>query len=494
MIIDIALLAFVLVAIKTLIPVKVKSAGFTSASASLSNPRFSYRAGIASGAINTPTVTIDTSANADNNTNHLFPKDVVCFTGAETGCTGNKSYTVANITTANTFTFNLTTNLTDNLDTSGYVIASQSGTLTLTFTTASQIPSNGNILVTIPSVNTTGKTNDGIPDTNATTGTNGFDIGAMATSDVAVTGCTDLNWTVASITPGTSSADTTILINRSSTACAASSAMTITIGTVTHPLINPAPLTTHTQGQADTYQINVQSRDNGNNTLDSSDLPVAPVEGVLVSATVDETLSLTIAGVTADTGSYCGITRTASTPDTTATSVPWGTIPSTYASATHNTDQQATVSTNANAGYYLYVEENDQMGKDGNVCTGTSPSAGDFTFSAGKCIRDTVCGSTPCSESSQQDWTDMATYVGLGYSLQNASGTDATFLYNTGGTFQTRQFADVTEGGETRQSIMHNTGPVSGSSVYVCYRIAISPLQPAGYYYNKLKYTAVATF
>jgi len=89
----------------------------------------------------------------------------------------------------------------------------------------------------------------------------------------------------------------------------------------------------------------------------------------------------------------------------------------------------------------------------------------------------------------------MATYVGLGFSLADVSGTDATFLYNeTSRTFSTRQIADVTEGSETRAAIMTNTGPVFGSSAYVCYRIAIGATQPAGYYYNKVRYTAIPTF
>ena len=41
---------------------------------------------------------------------------------------------------------------------------------------------------------------------------------------------------------------------------------------------------------------------------------------------------------------------------------------------------------------------------------------------------------------------------------------------------------------------MSNAGPVSGSAAYVCYRIDITGTQPAGYYYNKIKYTAVPTF
>lgn len=469
----------------------VSSANFTSASATLSNARFSYKAGVASGSSGSPTVTIDGSGNADNNTNHLFPKDVVCFTNAaESGCIGNKTYTVASV--IDSTTFNLTESLTDNLDTSGFVIATQSGSLTFEFTVETEIPSNGNLLLTIPAINVTGKTDDGIPDTSSSVATNGFDISTIATGDISVTGCTDVNWTVDSVNAGDATNDHTIVINRATSACTASSVITVTIDS-TPGIINPAPITSHTQGQADSYQIRIQSRDNGGNTIDQSDVSVSPVEGVLVSATIDESMSFTVTGITADSGSYCGITRTASSPDTSATSVPWGTLSPTYTAATHNTNHQLTVSTNSSAGYKVYVEQNDQLGKDGNVCTGDSAGEAD------SCIQDTVCDGTGCTHQTYRDWgSDPASYPGFGYSLQNVTNTDAVFEYNTsGGVFNAKQFADQ-EASESRSAanahVMESSSPVDSSSVYVCYRIDITATQPAGYYFNKLKYTAVPTF
>ena len=470
---------------------KTHSANFTAASATLSSARFSYKAGVASGTSGAPTVTIDASGNADNDTTHLFPGDTVCFAGSqETGCLGNVNYEVANI--INSTTFNLTTALTTTLESTAFVVATQSGSLTLAFTTTSEIPSDGDIYVTIPSVDVTGRTNDGIPDTAGTKATNGFDLKGVTTSDITITGCTDLNWTVASITVGDSSNDHRILINRATSACTAGTAITVTIDSAPG-IINPAPLTTHTQGQADTYQINIRSRDGGDNTLDQTDVTVSPIEGVLISATVDETLSLTVAGVSANSGSYCGVTRTASSPDTTATSVPWGTLASTYLAATHNTNHQLTVSTNSTAGYKLYVEENDQMGKDGVACTGASAGESD------DCIQDTVCDGTGCTHQTLRDWgSDPTAYPGLGYSLEDVSGTDATFEYDdSAGTFNAKQFADQ-EASESRSAatahVMSNAGPVDSSSAYVCYRIDITATQPAGYYFNKVIYTAVPTF
>ena len=469
---------------------KTHSANFTSASATLSNSRFSYKAGVTSGTSGQSVVTIDGSGNADNNTNHLFPKDVICATNAaQSGCTGNVNYTVSSII-AGGVSFNTTSALTATLEADGYVVATQSGSLVLAFTTVTEVPIGGSLLITIPAVKTANKTDDGIPDTAATIADNGFDLKSVAAGDVSVSdiaGCTGSGWGAATVTPGNGTLNHTISFTRATTTCAALKAITVTVDS-TPGIINPAPLTTHNQGQADTYSINIKTRDGGTNTLDTSDVSVSPVEGVLVSATVDESLSLTIAGITTDSGSYCGITRTASSPDTTATSVAWGTLSYTYATATHNTNQQVTVSTNSSAGYNVYVEENDQMGKDGIACAGNGGESVN-------CIQDTVCGATPCSESTLQEWgSDPSSYVGLGYSLANVTGTDAVFLYNgSGATFNAKQFADIAAS-ETRQSIMTKGTPADAASVYVCYRIDIPGTQPAGYYYNKVKYTAVPIF
>jgi len=487
---------------------KLDTANLTSASATLSNSRLSYRAGVATGLANSSLITIDASGNADNDTNHLFRKDTVCFAGANLdGCYSQSApYSVANI--PSTTTFNIATPLgATALGAADLVIATQSGSLTIAFTTVNQVPLDGDILITIPAIQTANKTCDGFPDTNSTVATNGFDLSTVAAADISVTGCTDANWVATEIiTCGTGSTNHTIRIDRQTAACAASSAITVTIDS-SPGVINPAPINAgHTQGTADVYEINVKTRDASDNTLDNSDVKVAPIEGVFVSATVDETLSFAVAAVTTDI-SVCGITRTSSSPDSTVYSIPWGTIPSTYAAVTHNAAQQLTVSTNALSGYKVYIEENDQMGKDGNVCTGATPSSGQFTFSAGTCIRDTLCGATACSHTAAYDWTDMATYVGFGYSLANQSGTDAKFVYNSAaapcnatagaGSFCAKTPADQ-ETPETRSDtgadIMTSSVPVSGSSVYACYRIAIGGTQPAGYYFNKIKYTAVPTF
>ena len=232
---------------------------------------------------------------------------------------------------------------------------------------------------------------------------------------------------------------------------------------------------------ADIYTINVKTRDGSDNTLDEVDIDIAPIEAVLVSATVDETLAFTVAAVAA-AASTCGQTTDVTT---TAYSVPWGTLST--ADSFSEASQQLTVSTNADGGYSVTIEENDQMGKNGGSCSGAS--AGESV----NCIEDTTCDGAACTESTSADWA-TASNNGLGFSLANQSGSDAEFLYNESSrTFSSRQVADQ-EVPETKAAVMSSAAPVSGSSVYVCYRISISGTQPAGYYYNKVKYTATATF
>jgi hypothetical protein len=474
---------------------KTDSASLTSASTTLANSRMSYKAGVATGSSGSSVVTIDAAANPDITTNHLFPGDVVCFTDAgQNGCIGNTTYTVSSVAAVDGVSFNLTTPLGANLDTSGYVIATQSGGWTVSFTTVAQVPIGGSLVVTVPMAdNTVG--NNAIPDHATDIATGGFDLGRLGPSNVIVSaGCTPTSWgstgLVTSIATGSATTDHVFTWTRAGSICSAASAITVTVGGP--GIVNPAPKTSgHTQGTADIYGITVQTKDSGGNVIDSAIPRAAPVEAVLISGTVDESLSFVVASLAGGAQTYCGSQTYILSS---ATSIPWGHFAATntfYYSA-----QQLTVSTNAASGYVVTIEENDQMGKNGNTCTGTAPSAGDYTFSAGTCIRDTVCASSNCSESVASDWITATSYPGLGYSLATVSASpDAPFFYNEKTrTWSAKQLADKTQGGETAATIMSNVGPVNASSIYVCYKITIPGTQPSGYYYNIAKYTATATF
>lgn len=458
-------------------PPQSKSASLTSASATLSNPRISFYAVVDTGAdIGSNAVNIKTVGSyADENTNHLFPKDTVAV-GEEGGLT------VASVIDTNTFL--VSAGLTIPASDDDPVYATQSGTLTVTFTTANAIPADGDILITIADPGANG--NDGAPDTAENIGDNGFDFNGITTSNITCP--TGANWSVTSATAGGGSGHTVICTTNAEVA--ASTSLTVVVGDGTKGLVNPAPIYSgHTQGLADNYTITATTRNATDLAIDTVDVKAAPVEAVLVSATVDESLTFQVQGISS------GETACNQTLDvtTTATSVPWGVLST--ADVFKEAAQQLTVSTNADGGYTVQIEENDQMGKNGVACAGNGGEGVN-------CIQDTTCSGSGCDETDGYNWTDAATYRGLGYSLQDFDGSDAAFVYNSNdpcsdsagaGTFCAKQIADIAAT-ETKKTIMSNTGPVSSKDIYVCYRIAISGTQPAGYYYNKVKYTATATF
>ena len=432
------------------------------------------------------------SGGGDTTTNHLFPGDVICFTDAgNNGCIDSTTYTVANV--IDSTHFNVASPLVSTLAGTDYAIASQSGKWTIAFTTTNAVPIGGQLIVTIPMSDnaTPGKGNDGIPDTNDTIAHNGFDLNGIATGDVGIAnlgGCAGTDWGSVTIAPGSGTSDHTLTWTRGTSICAGSETLTVTIAGP--GIVNPAPIYTgHTPGTSDVYGINIKTTD-GTNTIDSAVPRAAPVEAVLISANVDETLSLVVTGLAP--GTYCGNSQTITT---TATSIPWGSLAA--ANTFYYAAQRLTVNTNASSGYAVTLQENDQMGKNGNVCTGVTPSAGNYTFGSATCIRDTVCSGIGCDHNTAEDWTDPTNYPGLGYSLASVSGTDAPFYYNEKNrTYSAKDMADA-QGGETSSTvpvIMNNSGPVSNSQIYVCYTITIPGTQPSGYYYNIAKYTATATF
>ena len=508
----ILVIVFILVVAQVVQPDKTDSANFSSASATLGNSRFSYVAGINTGTAASSNITIDTSGNPDKDVDHLFPNDTVCFTNTTLdGCTDDIDYTVVSTEGVDGDQFTISPPLGSTLNSTDLAIATSSGSVAIAFTLVNDVPTDGDILITIPMANSVDG-NDGFPDYAATVAASGFDLGGgendgIQATDIATTvttsgTCVEANWnTTETITEGSGSSDHTIRIDRQTALCEAN-ATTITVTIDSAPgLVNPAPINAaRTQGVADAYTINIKTRDGTSATIDESDVMIAPVEAVLISATIEETLAFTVAGESSG-NTRCGFNTGVTT---TATSVPWGAITT---SGEHKyANQILTLSTNANNGYSVTIQENDQMGKNGVTCTGTAPSSGEWDFSGNTCIRDTVCGATPCTESAGRYWTDEATYPGLGFSLENSGGgTDATFLYDStsepctttgGGTstnFCSRQLADI-QGGESASSIMTNAGAVDSKVIYVCYGFSIPGTQPAGYYFNKAMYIATPIF
>lgn len=493
-----------------LIPKKAKSSNFTSASATLGNSRFSFVGGVTTGAAGSSNITIDTSSSPDNDVDHLFPKDTVCFTNAAfAGCSDETAFTVVSTEGVGLDQFTIAPSLTTGLSASDIIVATASGSLVISFTLANEVPDGGDLLITIPMANGASG-NDNFPDYEATIDDSGFDLNSIAVGDISTATttsgtCSNAHWTATeTITPGSGATDHTIRIDRSGSSCEANSTV-ITVTIDSDPgIINPAPInTSRTRGAADEYTLNIKSRDNADLTVDESDVMVAPVEAVLVSATVDETLTFRVCGVKTDLSTQeatcfstpadiCG----SATLDVSsyAFSVPFGTI--TSADTFLDAAQYLTVSTNADAGYAVTVQQTDQMGKDGITCSGnpTDPIATN-------CIPDNPGDGTLDFDTS--DDCDTAATNGLCFSADNApqSGTPTFAVEHDiqtndcdgSPTFCARSSADI-ESSEAPETIISTTGPVSTSDAFVCWRLSIDGTQPAGYYYNKVKYVATPIF
>lgn len=468
------LVAYAILSTATLLtlinPHQLESANLTSVRDTLQSSRLSVRARVdATGTtVGSSNVKLKTSASAPANTittNNLKAQDSVVI--------GTGTYTIVDI--IDTDEFSVTPVLASgDADDNDPIYLKMRPRHTVQFTTASAV-ANGYFQILLPADST--NPNDGNPDDE------GYDfnttVDVTAPSDVGstfdfVAGVA----TAAGATGCTSPANYHCFEFHYSGVGAVGQAFTLYIGNTngTNTPIAPATGTSHTEGTADTYPVIVRqfaadTNPNSATPVDTTTARVAHIEAVRVTATVDPTISFSIAGI-ASGQSRCGITTDVTT---TATGVPFGTM-------TLNTfktlAQDLTVSTNASGGYVVTSSENDQLGLGG----ATSPF-----------IPDTTCDGGTCTESTAAEW-NTATNNGFGYSLHNVDAASIAFQYNdSGNTFRSKQFADIT-GAETAQTIFSSTTVANAENAYVCYRLSVGATQAAGDYENQITYTATGTF
>ncbi len=449
----------------------VDSGNLTSASDTLSNSRLSFYGKVSGTYISgSSSFTMQGSGNPDNNTNNLFPNDTVLLGS-------NNSQNVASVSSS--LNFSTSTVTTNQLANGDAIYATQSATHALAFTTASTIV-DGAIRVLVPAGDSTSASNNHLPDGG---GTAGFDFNGMTSSDVTCPTGGSVTWAAA-----TATASATFGSNLHAFECRftgtlnASTALTMTVGG-TNKLINPAPKTGHVQGTADTYTVKIQELQYPSYApIDETSVTVSPIEAVLVSATVNPSLTFTIASQNQ------GLTRCgrATTVATTATSVPFGNL--TGSDTFYHAAQQLSISTNATTGYTIKVGEDDELTKLGSATT----------------IADTTCDSSGCpNPATYAKWTSTGTY-GWGYSLENVSAATIAFQYNTNagacdGTGDcSKQFACTNASNcssvNSAETVASSSGPVSTQSFYVCYRLDYGPTQATGYYQTRVMYTAIAAF
>jgi hypothetical protein len=426
----------------------------------LNNSRFSYL-GTLNGAYaaNSTIFTIKSSGvAADVNTDNLFPNDVVCLKGATgDGCTNQGTYSVAAVNTGTIF--RVGTTVPGTLNDGDNVVSSQSARMTVTFIPRTPVPLNGKVVVTIQGNGSAATNADGIPDIG------GFDGGDLTNVNIGANVGSTAGFTYSAI--GYSNASGSHVITLTTAAIGVGATCSFTIGSIATPslrFINPVPVITHVRGVSNTYGVGIKTQDASSNTLDEILVKVVPNDGVMVSANVEMTLSYTISGVSIGT-TACG---TPASITSTATAVPFDSI--TAYNVFYNAAQSHLISTNANSGYTLTVQQDSSL----------TDSLG-----TGATIPETTCQSSACTSAIPTTWTDALAYKGFGYSLQNKSGnTDEAFVYTSG-------FKPLTT---SPVNILSRTSSSAQSEAYSCYRLAVSAIQPIGYYFNKLTYVATPKF
>jgi len=213
-------------------------------------------------------------------------------------------------------------------------------------------------------------------------------------------------------------------------------------------------------------------------SVDTGVVAFAVVSGVTVSATVPETLTFTIAGVTnsncdTDFGVLAG-------PDSATTTVTYGSLSA--VDTFHHACQDITVSTNANSGYSVTGQEQTNL-RDTTLSVNIDDSTGD---------------SGSMTESTTSTWATASGNAGFGYSCSDQSGSDcsltATSLYRQFACIGADANCDPGSGSETAQTVLSNAGAVSGSQGRIEYKLTVGGTQQAGSYSNTIVYICTPTY
>lgn len=458
-------------------PPVLQSANLTSVKDTLQTSRLSVnaRVDVAGTVVGGSNVRLKTVASTPANTvstANLHDGDVLTI--------GTGSYTVVGIFDSSNFTVTPVIASGDQTD-NNPIYLKEKPQHVITFNTATAVP-NGFFQILLPANATT--PNDGKPDPD------GYDFNTAV--DVVGTNVTGYNFvtgvaTVSGATGCTAPANYHCFEVHYNGSGAIGTAITIKIGntTGTNTPIAPSTASGHTEGTADTYPVLVKNfalNDNPNTAtpIDKTTARVAQIEAVRVTATVDPTISFSIAGVAA-AQTRCGVATDVSTSTGTNAplAVPFGTM---TLNTFKNAAQNLTVSTNAASGYVVTASENQPLGKDG----ASTPN-----------IADSLGNGGAMTESASAEWT-TATINGFGFSIQNVNAASTAFLYTTAtgnctGTFCARQFASIA-GAETPQTLFSSTTVANAENIYVCYRLGVGATQAAGDYENQITYTATGTF
>jgi len=411
---------------------------------------------------------------------NLFIGDTIAIANSAGG--GSALYTVRDVADTNAvFIYPALDN--NNAFAGAYVIATRSAIHHVSFSPTTSV-TGGKWEVLIKATSLAGENpSDGMPDQG------GFDAVNLTASDVTCPwGATASVGTTAVLTTGVSpSAIGTYHIITCSLAVGGTNPIDIGVtGTIViggaNQLINPAPAPGHTVGQAsaaaDTHTFLVRHLDSASTIIDNDTSlgKIALTESVRVTAVIDPTITFYVDPAGTNTAGVvrCGNALSAGAPQTTATSVNFGSL---SLGQFNDLAQRFTCSTNAVNGYVVQVFETTPL---------TITSAGSTST-----IPDTTCDpATACTIDTPNTWNADVSNSKFGYSLEAINSSPVTFSHNS--VFNAKPFG---VGYPNARPIMsRNTTPTAEDRGYICYRITASNFQEAGTYQNQVNFIATATF
>lgn len=347
----------------------------------------------------------------------------------------------------------------------------------ISFQLPNAVPSSGKIIITFPgsgvtiaSPSATTFSFNGLTSANAAANIS-YKLDGSATCTFSVTAPSITCTTSANVAAGTT---ITFLIG-----CTDASTNETSCTTQSPRLINPTK--TAAAGTGDSWTVNVKTQDSGSVDLDSGVTKISTIESVQVQATVDASLSFTIAGVAngsaINTGNTSGCTNTENTNSgiaATATSVNLGSLPISSGTDPNISAQLITVTTNAFNGYSLTATASGHL----------------IDNSTGFAIADST---TPATFPATTPWFGV-----------HACGADVnTSTWGTAGSTTNRGGSGGAKyGWPTKTSSVtlasDSTGPITGTSgnglTTAEYAAAADANVPPGTYASVITYVATATF
>lgn len=375
--------------------------------------------------------------------------------------------------TPNTRNVYFTSTITNTHHKGTAVVVPVTATHTIKFTTVSNIPSGGKIVITFPG--------SGVNTASPSASTFAFNglTSANASTYIQTNNATTCTWTITApsiecVTSSSIAGATTItfLIG-----CTTQSGGTCTA--FSPRLINPTK--SAAAGTADTWKITVKTQDASSIDLDSAKAVIGTVEAVQVQGTVDAFLTFSIAG---QGGTVCSDATNAGITAT-ATFVDLGSLSTNISISA----QRLTVTTNGAGGYNIIATSSGRFinpasgfwipdANGGNGLTANDTTNFSTTPSPGAITAGTPAfGIHPCAVSGSYTPTVNSTGWGTGGGASNKfanpwnTGTNGFYAY-----------------------ISNYPGPAGTSQTDVEYAATVAATTPAGIYSNYFTYVATPVF